>query len=129
MVDQSAIADGLAQAGVRGCPIWIAPEWVVRAAATTSLDPKQWVDRLAAAGLGSVLLIAKQCDGRCIWPTRMPALGTGEDFFGAMCRLAPAAGVQVYAYYSVALDSYQVELHPEWAFVDRDGMGCYDVGF
>ena len=90
MVDQVAEvivaqpAQRLHSAGLRACPIWIAPEWVVRAVGTTRLDAVEWVSRAADAGVGSLLLIAKQHDGRCIWPTHLPALGTDDDFFGAV---------------------------------------------
>jgi hypothetical protein len=76
-----------------------------------------------------LLLIAKQHDGRCIWPSRLPTLGVEGDFFGDVCRASAAAGIQVFAYYSVAIDAYQVELHPDWAYVDRNGEGCSDIGF
>jgi hypothetical protein len=59
----------------------------------------------------------------------LPALTVEGDFLGAMCRAAGRAGVQIFAYYSVAIDDYQVRLHPDWAFVDIDGRGCGEIGF
>jgi hypothetical protein len=99
--------DRLASAKVRACPIWIAPKWVVETVGATRLGAVEWIARATEAGVGSLLLIAKQCDGRCIWPTQLPALGTNDDFFGAVCREAGPRKLQIYAYYSVALDSYR----------------------
>jgi hypothetical protein len=35
----------------------------------------------------------------------------------------------VFAYYSMAIDDFQMRQHPDWAFIDRDGQPCTDIGF
>ena len=85
--------------------------------------------RASAAGIGSLLLVTKQHDGVCIWPTALDSPHLENDFLGEMCGAAPGSGVRVFAYYSMAIDDFQMRQHPDWAFIDRDGQPCTDIGF
>jgi hypothetical protein len=128
MVDQNA-AGRLHAAGLRAHPIWIAPDWVLEAVGKPKLDATAWVGSAAASDIGSLLLVTKQHDGVCIWPSALDSPRSDGDFLGAVCREATQAGVKVFAYYSMAIDDYQVRREPSWAFVDRDGNGCEAIGF
>lgn len=120
MSDDAAVRAWLRQAGVRAHPIWIAPTWLEELVSEERLDGVQWVERAATAGVGSLLLVAKQHDGRCIGPTRQPALTTADDLLGAICHAADPAGIGVFAYYSRAIDDDQVQRHPDCAVVSPD---------
>jgi len=128
MVDQNA-SEALQRAGFRAHPNWLAPDWVQEVVGPPHLDATQWVGRMADAGIGSVLFVTKGHDGLCNWPTAQPAPHTSNDFLGEICRQGERSGVRVFAYYSMAIDDHQVETHPDWAFVDRDGVGCEAIGF
>lgn len=128
MVDQETLRI-LQRAGVRAHPNWLAPDWVQEVVGPPDLDATQWVGRMAEAGIGSVLFVTKGHDGLCNWPTSLPAPHTSDDFLGEMCREGERSGVRVFAYYSMAIDDHQVGMHPDWAFVDRDGVGCEAIGF
>ena len=93
------------------------------------LDGAEWVSRVADAGVGSLLFVTKGHDGMCYWPTALPSPRTDQDLLGEVCTQGGRSGVRIYAYYSMAIDDHQVREHPDWAFVDRDGVGCEAIGF
>jgi hypothetical protein len=129
MVDQNAVQARLIDAGLRAHPLWITPDWLLEMIGPVRADGEAWIASASAAGIGSLLLVTKQHDGLCIWPTAADSPRVDGDFLGDVCRHGAAAGIKVYAYYSMAIDDAQVARHPDWAFVDRDGEGCEAIGF
>ena len=115
--------------GVRVCPIWIAPEWVVELAPQTRLDPEEWVDRVAGAGLTGMILSHEAARRSLHLANQAGAPTTGFDFLHRVCDRAAGKGTKVIGYYSVAIDDYQAHEHADWRFKDQHGRGCRDIGF
>jgi len=129
MVDQIDTNERMMVAGLRAHPLWVTPDWLLESVGEVQLHATEWVGRTAAAGIGSLLLVTKGHDGACIWPTALDSPRSEGDFLADVCNEAAGAGLRVFAYYSMAIDDFQVLQHPEWAFVDRLGEGCTDIGF
>lgn len=89
-------------------------------------DPDGDLDRMAAAGVDSVVLFAKCQYGNAYYPTevgRMHAALEGRDLFGEQLRAAHARGIRVIAYYSNMWDNAAAGEHPEWALETLDARG------
>ena len=115
--------------GIRICPIWIAPEWLMSEAPGAKLDANEWIDRCAASQIAGILLVTKQHDGRCIWATGLDSLTTADDDLRHFSAAARARGVKLFAYYSAGVDDHQAALHPSWSVVDKHGHQCRDIGY
>ncbi len=117
----------------RAHPLWVAPDWAIELDAPLRLDAEDWIRQCREAQIDSLLFVTKQHDGRCVWPTRLdaPTIGHGynRDFLGEICAAARSAGIDIVAYYSTAIDSAQVDRHPDWQFVDVEGKPSRAYGY
>ncbi len=129
MVDQAQVRSALRAGGVRGHPNWLAPDWLREVTGPPTLDGTEWVRRVADAGVGSLLFVTKGHDGMCYWPTNLSSPHTEGDLLGEVCTEGARSNVRIYAYYSAAIDDFQVREHPDWAFEDRSGRGSEAIGF
>ena len=88
------------------------------------INPKEYVEALADAGVQCAMVKAKPHTGLCYWPCdtgRMHRGLKGRDFFGEMVRLCHEKGIAVIAYYTQIFDNWAYDNHPDWRLVAPDG--------
>ena len=78
-------------------------------------DPEAWAASFAEAGARYVVLVAKHCDGWCLWPTSVAnpnraGWHSSRDLVGELGEAVRAAGMRFGLYYCGGLD---------WTFRDR----------
>ena len=88
------------------------------------INPKEYVEALADAGVQCAMVKAKPHTGLCYWPCdtgRMHRGLKGRDFFGEMVQLCHEKGIAVIAYYTQIFDNWAYDNHPDWRLVAPDG--------
>ena len=86
-------------------------------------DAGQFVATLVEAGADWVNLFAKCHHGWSYYPTSVGRMHPGLEFdlLGEQARACRAAGLGVGVYYSLGWSAADLDEHPEWAEVERDG--------
>ena len=90
----------------------------------SKVNPQEYVDALAAAGVQAAMVKAMPHTGLCNYPTgvgRMHKGLKGRDFFGEVLEACHKKGIAVIAYYSQIFDNYAAANHPEWQTVSAAG--------
>ncbi len=90
----------------------------------SKIDPEEYVNALADAGVQAAMVKAMPHTGLCYYPTkygRMHKGLKGRDYLGEMIRLCHERDIAVIAYYSQVFDNYAYDNHPEWRTVSADG--------
>lgn len=87
-------------------------------------DAEHFAGTLAAAGVDHVNLFAKCHHGWCYYPTRVGEMHPGLDFdlLGRQVEACKRDGITVGVYLTVGWSARDVERHPEWASIGRDGL-------
>ncbi|MCY4422436.1 MAG: alpha-L-fucosidase [Acidimicrobiaceae bacterium] len=86
-------------------------------------DADEFAEKLGGAGIDQVNLFAKCHHGWSYYPTGVGCMHPGLrfDLLGEQIRACQAAGLAVAAYYTVGWSAQDLNEHPEWAAVGRDG--------
>lgn len=92
----------------------------------SGVEPERDLERMAEAGVDSVVLFAKCQYGNAYYPSdvgRRHAALAGRDLFGEQVRAAHDRGIRVIAYFSNMWDTAAAGEHPEWAMVPSPARG------
>ncbi len=83
----------------------------------SDVSPEADLERMADAGVDSVVLFAKCQYGNSYYPTRVGRRHSelkGRDLFGDQLRAAHSRGIRVIAYFSNMWDTAAAGAHPDW---------------
>ncbi|MCO1579491.1 beta-galactosidase trimerization domain-containing protein [Crossiella sp. SN42] len=82
-------------------------------------DPAEFAATLRAAHVEAVVVVAKDVQGNCYFPSARPGPATWDLLRGQVeaCR---AANLRVQALYPFAWDEHLAQRHPEWLVMRRD---------
>ncbi len=98
---------------------WFSPRW---AQPIEDFDPAEWVEKLKRGGFRIAVLHCKHHDGICFFESKYREKQPKRDYIAEFTAEAHQQGLRVMAYYSVTIDVWSAEVHPDWRCVDREGM-------
>lgn len=96
----------------------------------SKLAPKRYVDTVARARPGAMMLYANSHIGLALYPSKLgpvhPATAKG-DFVGSTVAEAHRKGMAVVAYYTVVYNNAAFLEHPEWRIEPPQGPEAYET--
>ena len=95
--------------------LFLSPWWVENRG--EHFDPQRFVRDLEAAGCGTIEFYLKDHHGNAYFNTRVGNY-YGKDLLTPLVEESHARGMKFVAYYSVGLDSWAYEHHPDWRRAD-----------
>ena len=95
--------------------LYLSPNWASDRG--IHFDPRQYVRDLKAAGCGTIEFYLKDHHGDAYFSTTVGNY-YGRDLLAPLVEESHAQGMKLVAYYSVGLDSWAYEHHPEWRRAD-----------